>query len=104
MAITLGSSPEALTVVLSRDLPFRAVIQGRTAAGTEFTWPDGTSCVLILGDLHLTAAQDGATFTFTATADQVNTLLDERLTAATLCVIDNDGTRLPWARGKVVER
>lgn len=103
MAITLGSAPEALTVVLSRDLPFRTVVKGQIATGAEFEWPGDTDCILALGAVELTASRSATSFVLEADAATVNAILDADVKAATLYIEQAD-VRIPWARGKVVER
>lgn len=100
MAVKLGLTPEQLTVILTRDADFVAVM--RRSDGTP--WESGVELSLDFG----TAGQWPATLTadkaeWQVDAAVVNTLLDARPRGVRLWYV-NGTTKLLWASGSIDKR
>jgi hypothetical protein len=103
--ITLGLSPEEMTVVVPVDADFVAAID----AADDTPWPDGVEIRLCFSP---TPRDETPAFTWPATidgaiaswaVDKVDCLAvaDARALFARLLYVEEDGTELLWAKGAV---
>ena len=95
MSITLGTTPENLTVVLTKDADFFTVLEN-----ADGNWSGTAQIELRFGDIVWSSTIAGADATFNIDADQVNDIITARIQRAKLFYIDGD-TEICWALGDV---
>lgn len=104
--ITLGTDPERMTVHLSRDSDFDAVLESYTGS-TPTDYPAGTAVTLEVdtsaGVTTWTATVAGNTATFNVDEAAVNTLLDTAGPKEARLFYENGTDRSLWAFGPVRE-
>lgn len=95
--VTLGFTPERLTVVVSKDADFFSSLQNK-----DGDWSSTASLELRFGDIVWTATIVGDLATFSESEEAVNALIESRARVAKLFYLDSsDDTDLCWAQGKV---
>lgn len=104
--ITLGADPERMTVHLSRDSDFNAVLESYSGP-TPADYPVGTAVTLEVetsaGTTTWTATVAANTATFTVDEVAVNTLLDTTGPKEARLFYENGTDRRLWAFGPVRE-
>lgn len=113
MALTLGTKPDSLKVLLNPGGDFMAMLRPKTGSGV--TWPDGVRLELVIGSHTWTATVTANAATFIEDADEVDAVIAEGDLNARLWYVqpgvpaqhgstDDSGTelRLPMAKGTAV--
>lgn len=107
MALTLGGTPDQLTVNLTRAARFTATLRSQNQAGEPIDWPDGAVLRLEIerGDQFTqswTWAIDGPLATLAIPATEVDALPREALSAQLW--LDYGQGEFLWCSGRVMFR
>lgn len=101
MAITLGNTPDDLTVEVTKDSAFVCTLQAFDASNIATNFPTGTTVYIVLSSGRWDATIAGNEATFFRTATQVNTTIAWGKKQVATLFYENGTTKLVWAKGKL---